>query len=134
MTHFFATSEQREALYGVPHQCSVLKQVDLIDAVCRRFVAGSPLMRFATSGVDAMDCSPRRDQPGFVVVLDDHTLLAGFVAIFPAYVMAGRRRHWPLAESIGWRIFTLASIVFIAGESWLDIICPLTTLEMVLRQ
>lgn len=75
MTYFIATSEQREAPYGVPHQRSVPKQVDHIDAVCRRFIAASPFMLFATSGVDAMDCSPRGDQPCFVVVRDDHTLL-----------------------------------------------------------
>lgn len=75
MTHFIQTSEQLEALYGVPHQRSLQKQIDHIDAVCRRFIGASPFLLFATSGADGMDCSPRGDQPGFVVVQDEHTLL-----------------------------------------------------------
>ena len=68
------------------------------------------------------------------IVLIMHTLLAVFVTTFPAYVMAGVRRRWPLADSFGCRIFHLACIVFIATESWLGLTCPLTSLEMVLRE
>ena len=47
-----------------------------LDAHCRAFIALSPFAVLATAdGHGGIDASPRGDAPGFVAVLDDHTLL-----------------------------------------------------------
>ncbi|MBB6098211.1 hypothetical protein HNR42_001636 [Deinobacterium chartae] len=67
--------EVLSALYGPPSERALLKQIDRLDAHCRRFIAVSPFVLLATAGPQGLDCSPRGDAPGFVRVLDDHTLL-----------------------------------------------------------
>jgi len=64
------------ALYGEPMGRSVAKQLDRLDAHCRRFIALSPFLILATQGADGLgDATPRGDHPGFVTVRDDHTLI-----------------------------------------------------------
>lgn len=62
-------------LYQPPLELAVLKQLDRLDAHCRNFLAHSP---FAVIGSTrpgrGTDVSPRGDAPGFVRVLDDHTI------------------------------------------------------------
>jgi PPOX class probable FMN-dependent enzyme len=49
--------------------------MDRIDDEFRRFIAHSPFLTMATAdAAGRADCSPRGDYPGFVKVLDDHTL------------------------------------------------------------
>ena len=63
------------ALAGSPSERAVRKQLDALDVHCRRFVERAPLLMLATSGADGRcDVSPKGDQPGFVAVLDEHTL------------------------------------------------------------
>jgi len=64
-----------ERLYDKPSERALLKQVDRLDQPCRAFIAASPFLILATSGSKGGDCSPRGDQPGFVEVEDDRTLL-----------------------------------------------------------
>jgi PPOX class probable FMN-dependent enzyme len=64
-----------EALYDAPSERVRRKQIDRLDAHCRAFIAASPFLILATSGAAGVDCSPRGDRPGFVVVEDDSTLL-----------------------------------------------------------
>jgi PPOX class probable FMN-dependent enzyme len=64
-----------ERLYDKPTERALLKQVDRLDQPCRDFIAASPFLILATSGGKGGDCSPRGDQPGFVEVEDDRTLL-----------------------------------------------------------
>ncbi|WP_033294019.1 MSMEG_1061 family FMN-dependent PPOX-type flavoprotein [Amycolatopsis jejuensis] len=46
-----------------------------IDSYFRRFIAHSPFVAVATADATGLpDCSPRGDYPGFVKVLDEHTL------------------------------------------------------------
>ncbi|MGO9896418.1 MAG: pyridoxamine 5'-phosphate oxidase family protein [Bryobacteraceae bacterium] len=62
--------------YGEPSHMSTAKQLDRLDRYCRHFIALSPLVVMATSDAHGRaDASPRGDGPGFVAVLDDHTLL-----------------------------------------------------------
>jgi PPOX class probable FMN-dependent enzyme len=62
--------------YGEPSERAVRKQRDRLDEHARAFIAASPFVLLATSGLTAgVDCSPRGDAPGFVEVLDDQTLL-----------------------------------------------------------
>jgi PPOX class probable FMN-dependent enzyme len=63
------------ARYGEPSGLAVVKQIDHIDAHCRRFIALSPFLCLGTSDPDGrQDVSPRGDLPGFVQVLDPRTL------------------------------------------------------------
>ena len=60
-------------LYAPPRFLAVLDQ---LDRSCRLFIAHSPLVIIATTTPDnGIDVSPRGDAPGFVRVLDDHTLV-----------------------------------------------------------
>ncbi|HET8729395.1 MAG TPA: pyridoxamine 5'-phosphate oxidase family protein [Alphaproteobacteria bacterium] len=62
--------------YAPPRETVILKQVDRLDEHCRAFIDASPLVMLATSSPShGVDCSPRGDQPGFVEVADDKTLL-----------------------------------------------------------
>ena len=63
------------AHYGEPHKDIWLKQIDHIDAGARALIAASPFMVMATSSPAGLDCSPKGDEPGFVQVLDEKTLL-----------------------------------------------------------
>jgi len=52
------------------------KSLDHLEEHSRRFIGISPMLFIATAGADGRcDSSPRGDQPGFVKVLDDRTLL-----------------------------------------------------------
>lgn len=62
-------------LYGAPGDKAVRKQLARIDKHARHFIGLSPFLVLGTSGADGADCSPRGDAPGFVAVIDDHTLL-----------------------------------------------------------
>jgi uncharacterized protein len=64
------------ALYREPSERAVKKQLDHLDAHCRRFVALSPFLVIAsTDAAGRVDASPRGGDPGFVKVTDDRTLL-----------------------------------------------------------
>lgn len=68
--------EELRALVGEPLERSVRKEQTLLDEHCRRFIANSPYLLIATANA-AGQCtvSPKGDDPGFVRVLDDQTLL-----------------------------------------------------------
>src|SRR3984957_14054283 len=68
-------AELRER-YGAPSERSLQKEMTKLDAHCRNFIALSPFLVIATAGSDGLaDASPRRDEPVFVAVLDDASLL-----------------------------------------------------------
>jgi len=72
--HTIDTIEQLEAVYGTPGEASLVKEVSQIIPQYARFIEASPFCGFATVGPEGMDCSPRGDVPGFVKILDEHTL------------------------------------------------------------
>ncbi|GAB3149399.1 pyridoxamine 5'-phosphate oxidase family protein [Amycolatopsis stemonae] len=60
---------------GAPEEMIEGKKLDHVDKHARRFIAHSPFLALATSDASGRgDCSPRGDYPGFVKVLDEHTL------------------------------------------------------------
>jgi PPOX class probable FMN-dependent enzyme len=66
------------SLYPEPASDGIVakKVLARLDRHCRAFIALSPFLVIATAGRDgATDASPRGDGPGFVVALDDRTLL-----------------------------------------------------------
>jgi uncharacterized protein len=74
-SHLIGTVQELEALYDAPSERAVHKQIDRLDEHCRAFIAASPFALLASCGAAGADCSPRGDEPGFVQLLDDHTLL-----------------------------------------------------------
>ncbi|MCX7420031.1 MAG: pyridoxamine 5'-phosphate oxidase family protein [Planctomycetia bacterium] len=73
----FASSEaELRALYGAPSELSARKSLSQLDVHCRNFIERSPFLCLSTAAADGTaDVSPRGDAPGFVRVLDEHTLL-----------------------------------------------------------
>ncbi len=52
------------------------KDASYINEPARRFIAASPFLVLSTIGNDGrVDCSPKGDPPGFVEVVDNHTLV-----------------------------------------------------------
>ncbi len=67
-------AELREML-GRAEGLAVKKALSHVDKHCRQFIALSPFLAIGTQGADGKaDVSPRGDAPGFVLVLDDHTI------------------------------------------------------------
>ena len=62
-------------IYAQPLPKIANKETDHITEVGRAFIAASPFLVLATSNGTSIDCSPKGDAPGFVQLLDDHTLL-----------------------------------------------------------
>jgi PPOX class probable FMN-dependent enzyme len=69
------TVEELEALYGLPGETSLVKEVDRIIPEYAAFIEASPFVTLATGGPDGLDCSPRGDLPGFVRIRDAKTLM-----------------------------------------------------------
>ncbi|MGW7351598.1 MSMEG_1061 family FMN-dependent PPOX-type flavoprotein [Streptomyces sp. NPDC054784] len=67
--------DEVRARLGEPEPMTRAKVRDRVDAHTRRFIAHSPFLTLATADARGRaDCSPRGDYPGFVKVLDEHTL------------------------------------------------------------
>jgi PPOX class probable FMN-dependent enzyme len=64
-----------EALYGLPGETSIVKELDHLIPEYAALIAASPFVALATAGPEGLDCSPRGDVPGFVRIRDDRTLL-----------------------------------------------------------
>jgi PPOX class probable FMN-dependent enzyme len=59
-----------------PDAGAVRKQLPMLDAHCSAFIAKSPFLLLATARADGRcDVSPRGDGPGFVLQLDERTLV-----------------------------------------------------------
>lgn len=70
------TESALRALYAAPSERAVRKQLDRLDAHCRRFIELSPFLVLASADESGRaDASPRGGEPGFVKVLDERTLL-----------------------------------------------------------
>ncbi|AZO30457.1 pyridoxamine 5'-phosphate oxidase family protein [Mesorhizobium sp. M1B.F.Ca.ET.045.04.1.1] len=67
--------EQLEALYGLPGEASIVKELDHVISEYAAFIEASPFVALATSGPEGLDCSPRGDLAGFVRLIDEKTLM-----------------------------------------------------------
>lgn len=72
--HQIHTLAELEALFDVPGEAAIKKEVDRIVPVYRQMIEASPFYLMATRGAGGLDCSPRGDPAGFVHVLDDKHL------------------------------------------------------------
>jgi PPOX class probable FMN-dependent enzyme len=73
--HVIRSIEELEAAYGQPSGAAVFKEIDYISAEYRAFIEAAPFFVLASNGPEGVDCSPRGDEPGFVRVADEKTLL-----------------------------------------------------------
>jgi uncharacterized protein len=73
--HLITSIEQLEALYGLPQGAAVWKEIDHISAEYRAFIEAAPFFVLASVGPEGVDCTPRGDEPGFVRVADERTLM-----------------------------------------------------------
>jgi PPOX class probable FMN-dependent enzyme len=68
--------ELREIIGGEPTEIVKAKLADRLNHLTRQFIERSPFVCVGTGRPDGgLDVSPRGDPPGFVRVLDDHTVL-----------------------------------------------------------
>jgi hypothetical protein len=67
-------------------------------------------------------------------VLVTHVAFVGFVVIGLALILLGGLRRWSWVRNRWFRRAHLAAIGLVVVQAWLGIICPLTTLEMFLRE
>jgi PPOX class probable FMN-dependent enzyme len=74
-TDLVTSEAELRAILGEPREVVIRKQLPALDRHCRAFIARSPFMLLGTANASGdCDVSPRGDAPGFVLVLDDHTL------------------------------------------------------------
>lgn len=75
-TDTITTMEQLREVMGHPSAPAVNKQIDVIDEHARAFIAKASFALIATSNAAGQcDVSPKGDVPGFVQVLDEHTIV-----------------------------------------------------------
>jgi uncharacterized protein len=76
MPMIISSIEALRALYAAPGERALKKQLSALDEHARRFISMSPfLVLSSTDSTGNADASPRGGVPGFVKVLDQHTLL-----------------------------------------------------------
>jgi PPOX class probable FMN-dependent enzyme len=76
MTTKITTIAQLEALYGLPGDTSLVKEIVYINDDYRRMIEASPFAALATVGPEGLDCSPRGDRAGELVrIVDEKTLM-----------------------------------------------------------
>ena len=67
-------------------------------------------------------------------LLADLVLFVIFVVAGLVLIIAGYRRGWRWVRNPWFRIGHLGAIVVVVAQSWLGVLCPLTDLEMALRE
>ena len=68
------------------------------------------------------------------LLLFGHVLFVAFVVVGLALILIGKPLHWGWVRNPWFRIAHLTAIGIVALQSWVGIICPLTTWEMTLRE
>jgi PPOX class probable FMN-dependent enzyme len=69
------TTEELNALYGVPVEASIIKVRPLLTRAYRRMIEASPFVALATVGPEGLDCSPRGDAGQIVHIEDERTVM-----------------------------------------------------------
>jgi PPOX class probable FMN-dependent enzyme len=72
---FVSTVAELEAIYGETGETSTVKVADRVTPSYRRLIEASPFVALATAGPEGLDCSPRGDRDGAVVIENETTLL-----------------------------------------------------------
>lgn len=66
-------------------------------------------------------------------VLALHVAIVLFVVGGLVFTVVGNWRAWRWANALWFRLAHLAAIVVVVAQSWLGVVCPLTSVEMGLR-
>lgn len=70
------TEKELRSLIGSPSELASKKVITYVDHHCRNFISKSPFLVISTSDEDGFcDVSPRGDEPGFVLVLNEKQLI-----------------------------------------------------------
>ena len=67
------------------------------------------------------------------LVLSLHVVIVAFIVVGLVLVIVGNLRAWRWVNALWFRLAHLAVIATVVVETWLGIVCPLTSLEMWLR-
>ena len=68
--------QQLRSIYGEPQEIAIAKVQSSLDKHCKHFIKLSPFVTISSSNTQGhADVSPRGDNPGFVKIMNDHTLL-----------------------------------------------------------
>jgi hypothetical protein len=78
------------------------------------------------------------ESPLFYLILADallflHVLVVVFVVVGLVAIYAGKTLAWSWVRNPWFRILHVAAIAIVVLQSWIGVICPLTTWEMSLR-
>ena len=105
-SHRIETVEQLRERMGTASPVTAAKVVARLDRFARDFIARSPFLVLSTADADGrQDASPKGDGPGFVGVIDDHTL------VIPDRTDASdQARHERLAEGERTLVSSLRSL------------------------
>jgi hypothetical protein len=68
------------------------------------------------------------------VILFAHLLFVVFVVVGLVLILLGKPLDWTWVRNWWFRIAHLVAIIVVVLQAWLGAICPLTTLEMYLRE
>lgn len=68
------------------------------------------------------------------LLLFSHVLFVAFVVVGLALILLGKPLEWAWVRNPWFRIAHLAAIGVVATQAWLELVCPLTTWEMALRE
>ena len=68
------------------------------------------------------------------LILTAHVAIVAFVVVGEGLFLVGGARGWRWVRRFGLRVTHLLLMVFIALQSWLGQLCPLTVWEQALRQ
>jgi hypothetical protein len=79
-----------------------------------------------------MDDSAYRTFADFVLMT--HVSFVGFVIVGLLVILIGGACGWRWIRNPWFRALHLAGIGLVVAQAWLGVICPLTTLEMYLRE
>ncbi len=77
------------------------------------------------------------DQPYLLLantVLALHFAIVIFVVGGLAFILVGRLCAWRWVDALWFRLAHLGAIAVVAAQAWAGVVCPLTTLEMWLRE
>ncbi|AQZ93606.1 DUF2784 domain-containing protein [Halopseudomonas phragmitis] len=68
------------------------------------------------------------------LVLAVHVAIVLFVILGVVLIVLGNAWGWRWVNRLWFRLAHLATILVVVAEAWLGLVCPLTTLEMWLRE
>lgn len=121
------SADELTAIIGTPSELALKKELKALDEHMRRFIAHSPFVIVSTHSTDGRcDASPRGDAPGFIHVVDEHTLLIPDrmgnkrVDSFRNILETGRIGLLFLVPGFGETLRVNGRAVLIRDEAWLE--------------